>query len=364
MKDERVSGITTGTAATAAALASLLCLKGETVKTVTVKAPAGAIEVDVESVERLSMDTARASVVKRPYPDPDVTVNLEIVATVKLKGSPGVEIRGGRGVGTVTKPGLQVPPGEPAINPVPRKMIMENLEEHLDEDEGVAVTISVPGGEEVASRTMNPRLGIMGGISILGTTGIARPMSSKAYRESLACHLDIAVARGFRTVIMVPGNIGAGIAREYFKDTDPDAIIQMGNFPGYMLAEACRRGVGRIILLGHAGKLIKLAAGIFNTKNSVADGRRETMIAYSALEGVPGAVLEAMYSAGTTEEMIEHLERTGLTEKVFNRLADAIKERCGGRCSVPMEVLITTMDGRILNSNFRVPDDIHTVDGR
>jgi len=353
MNDERVFGITTGTAATAAALASLLCLKGCEASKVRVRTPSGILEVDVEYVERISGDTARACVIKRPYPDPDVTVNLEIISTVQITATPEIMIRGGEGVGIVTKPGLQVPPGEAAINPVPRRMIEENLREHLRDDEGAVVTVSVPGGERIASRTMNPRLGIIGGISILGTTGIARPMSTEAYRESLACQIDIATARGFRELVFVPGNIGERFAREYLESIEDERIIQMANFPGYMLEEADGRGVERIILMGHAGKLIKLSAGIFQTRSSDADARREIMAAHAALMGASRDTVTRIFNDGTVEEMISELEGEGLTGRVFNSIADAIRERFNERFSFDTDVLIFSLDGRILNSNFK-----------
>lgn len=353
MKDERVFGITTGTAATAAALASLLCLRGRVVKRVNVETPSGKIDVDVDSVERISQDTARASVIKRPYGDPDVTVNISIMAEVQITGTSGVLIRGGEGVGTVTKPGLQVPPGEAAINPVPRRMIEDNLQKYLKEGEGAVVTVSVPEGEKIASKTMNPRLGIEGGISILGTSGIARPMSSSAYRRSLACQIDIAVARGFRELVFVPGNIGERFAREYFNWIEEERIIQMANFPGYMLGEAAKKGVKRIILMGHAGKLIKLSAGIFQTKNSIADARREIMTAHAALSGAAPEVTERIFNLPTVEEMISELERAGLREDVFNSISRSIRERCSERFPFETDVLIFSLDGRILNSSFK-----------
>ncbi|MDI9614217.1 cobalt-precorrin-5B (C(1))-methyltransferase CbiD [Methanothermobacter sp.] len=354
MKDERVFGITTGTAATAAALASLLCLRGCVVKRVCVETPSGKIDVDVDSVERISQDTARASVIKRPYGDPDVTVNLSIMTEVQITESSGVVIRGGEGVGTVTKPGLQVPPGEAAINPVPRRMIEDNLRKYLKEWEGAIVTVSVPDGEKIASKTMNPRLGIEGGISILGTSGIARPMSSSAYKRSLACQIDIAVARGFRELVFVPGNIGERFAREYFNRIEEERIIQMANFPGYMLGEAAKKGVKRITLMGHAGKLIKLSAGIFQTKNSIADARREIMTAHAALSGAAPEVIERIFNLATVEEMISELKKHRLSESVFNSISKSIKDRCYEKFSLDVDVLIFSMSGRILNSDFKI----------
>ena len=204
-------GITTGSAATAAALAALFSLEGE-VKEVEITTPLGEVILDVKHSEKLNSCSGRASVVKYPYDDPDVTINLEVVAELILKNEPGITVKGGEGVGTVTKPGLQVPVGCPAINPTPMEMIVSNLESHLPEGKGAEVTIIVPQGKELAKRTLNPRLGVVGGISILGTTGFARSMNLKSYKESYRCQIDVAVAGGYEYLVFVPGNIGEKIA--------------------------------------------------------------------------------------------------------------------------------------------------------
>lgn len=359
-KKSQELGITTGTAATAAAVASILHLKGENdIRRVAIDAPYGKLEVDIKGVEKLSENKARASVIKRPYNDPDVTVNIDIIATVQLNKSSKIIIRGGEGVGKVTKPGLPVPPGESAINPTPKKMIKENIKKYLSPGEGATVEISVPEGRRVAKKTMNPRLGIHGGISILGTTGIARPMSSKAYKVSLACQIDIAASRGWKELVFVPGNIGEKIAKKYFKSIEEDRIIQMGNYPGYMLKIAAKRRLKRIILLGHAGKLIKISAGIFNTKNSVADGRREIITAHAALNNAPKSLLVEIFNKRTVEEMITELDHAGLTQPVFDSIASSIREKCQERYSIDFDVLIFNLKGRILNTNFKTGPD-HT----
>ncbi|HIH61447.1 MAG TPA: cobalamin biosynthesis protein CbiD [Methanobacteriales archaeon] len=347
-------GITTGTAATAAAVASILHLKGKNnIKKVSVDTPHGKLEVDIKTVEKFSDNKARASVIKRPYNDPDVTVNIDIITTVQLNRSSKIIIKGGEGVGTVTKPGLPVPPGEPAINPTPKKMIKENIKKYLSPEEGATVTISVPEGRKVAKKTMNPRLGIKGGISILGTTGIARPMSSKAYKRSLACQINIAASREWKELVFVPGNIGEKIAKKYFKNIEEDRIIQMGNYPGYMLKIAAKKRFKRIILLGHAGKLIKISAGIFNTKNTVADGRREIITAHAAINGASKQLLIEIFNKRTVEEMITELDHAGLTQPVFNSIASSILGKCKERYSMDLDVLIFDLKGRILNTNFK-----------
>lgn len=342
-------GITTGSAATAASLAALLSVKNNEVHQVNIKAPFGVLEISVEYAEKKDSNFGRACITKMPYNDPDVTKNLQICADVKLTEDKEVKIKGGKGIGTVTKPGLQVPVGEHAINPVPRQMIIENLKEFLPEDKGAEVTVFVPDGEKIAKKTMNERLGIIGGISILGTTGIARPMSSKAYRESLVCQIDVAIAEGYNELIFVPGNIGERLALEIL-DVPKDQIIQMGNFVGFMLNKAQEKGVRKITLFGHAGKLIKIAAGISNTKNSVADARHEIIAAYSSLFGAGKELIQQIFESKTTEDMINLLDKEGLTTDVFDEIARTIKDRCEKKYGINFDVIIVKMDGTILNN--------------
>lgn len=251
-------------------------------------------------------------------------------------------------MGRVTKPGLQIPVGEYAINPVPRKMIKENVAKYLPEDKGAIVKISIPEGKEIAPKTMNSRLGIVDGISILGTTGIARPMSSKAYTDSLKVQIDVALANGYHDLLFVPGNIGTRIAKERL-DIHEDEIIEMSNFVGYMLEEADKtKEVNSITLFGHAGKLIKIAAGIFNTKQSVADARREIMTAYAGLVGADTQTLRAIFECITTEDVIKILDENNLTTEVFELIADEIIKLCNLKFDIDFHVIIVKMDGEIL----------------
>jgi cobalt-precorrin-5B (C1)-methyltransferase len=345
-------GITTGTAAAAAAVAALLSLEG-VVKSVPIETPLGKLEVLVEDSKKLGRDHGWATVRKMPYPDPDVTQNLEIQADILLKDESSIIIRGGDGVGTVTKPGLQVAVGKKAINPVPLAMIRGNLQNILPEGKGAEVAISIPRGREVAQRTMNPRLGIVDGISILGTTGIARSMSHESYQESLKCQLDVALAEGYEELIFVPGNIGEKLALDLLQ-VDEDQIIHMGNHVGFMFQEARERGLDHLILLGHAGKLVKVAAGIFNTEHKRADGRKEVITAHAGLIGASQPVMELIFNCNTTEEMISILQEEGLVEEVFNSIATAIKDRIWDVYRIKVDVFIMEMDGTPLNNNHQV----------
>jgi cobalt-precorrin-5B (C1)-methyltransferase len=350
--DDTRYGITTGSVATAAALAALLRItKNTEIDIVTITAPAGEFNVDILKAEKITDTCGKASAVKKPYPDMDATINAEISAVVELKDTPNIEITGGKGVGIVTKPGLQIPVGESAINPVPRKMIKENIKRHLPKNKGVKITISVPEGEKIALKTMNKRLGIINGISILGTTGIARPMSLEAFKKSNACQLDIAIGQGYKELIFVPGNIGEKLVKET-RNVNSDQIIHMSNYPGYMLEQTKERNIDSIEFYGHAGKLIKLAGGIFETKHSTADGRREIMTTHAALCEVPYDKLKEIYFSKTTENMIDILSECKKVTEVFNSIAKAIYTNILERYDIKIRITIVRMDGTILNNKY------------
>lgn len=354
---EEKSGITTGSVATAASVASLLTILDKTPSVVNIVAPNSKLTVEIFETKRLSENKARAVVEKPTYNDPDVTRGIKIISEVTLTENSGVvEITAGEGVGRVTKPGLQIPVGEFAINPVPRRMIKENVERFLPEGRGAIVKIIIPEGKEIAPKTMNSRLGIVDGISILGTTGIARPMSSKAYTDSLRVQIDVAIANGYKDLLFVPGNIGTRIANERLI-IDEDAIVEMSNFVGYMLDEADKtKKIDSITIFGHAGKLIKIAAGIFNTKQSVADARREIMTAYAGLVGADTETLRRIFECITTEDVIKILDEKDLTTDVFELIGDKIEELCMIKYDIEFHAIIVKMDGSILN-----PSKIDTI---
>ncbi len=343
------NGITTGSVATAASVAALLCIRGKTPEVVEIEAPEDTLTIHIENTKKLNDNEATATVKKPSYNDPDVTRGIDIISKVTLTDDAGrIELTAGTGIGRVTKPGLQIPVGEYAINPVPRKMIKENVEKFLPEDKGAVVEISIPKGKELAPKTMNSRLGIVDGISVLGTTGIARPMSSKAYTDSLKVQIDVAIANGYYDLLYVPGNIGTRIANERLEIVD-DEIIEMSNFVGFMLEEADKTGkVNSITLFGHAGKLIKIAAGITNTKQSVADARREIMTAYAGLVGADTSTLREIFDCITTEDVIKILDEHNMTEDVFELIADKIVELCQVKYDIKFYAVIVKMNGEIL----------------
>ncbi|WP_323737423.1 cobalt-precorrin-5B (C(1))-methyltransferase CbiD [Methanosphaera sp. ISO3-F5] len=344
------SGITTGSVATAASVAALLTITDKTPEVVTIDAPNSELIVEIKESKSINSTKASATVIKPTYNDPDVTRGIEIISEVTLTDNIDmVEITAGEGVGKVTKPGLQIPVGEYAINPVPRKMIEKNVKKFLPENKGAIVKIIIPEGKKLAPKTMNSRLGILDGISVLGTTGIARPMSSKAYTDSLRVQIDVAIANGYYDLLFVPGNIGTRIAKEKLEIKD-DEIIEMSNFVGFMLEEADKtEKVNSITLFGHAGKLIKIAAGIFNTKQSVADARREIMTAYAGLVGADTETMKSIYECITTEDVIKILNKQGLTTAVFELIADKIVELCELKFNIKFNAVIVQMDGTVLN---------------
>lgn len=357
MTDDNYTGVTTGTVATACSLAALdAILESSDIACVKVETPKKTLDILIDECKLLSPNKAQATAHKNPYNDPDVTVNLDIIATVELfdrtSEKSDIIITGGVGVGKITKPGLQIPVGEYAINPGPRKMIVKNLRDKIPDGKTAKVTISIPEGVEIARKTMNPKLGIVGGISVLGTTGIARSMSSDAYKNSIVTQIDVAIASGIEDLVFVPGNIGEKLA---IKDLGiaKEQIIQTGNFVGFMFEEAEKRGVKKFTYFGHMGKLIKVAGGIFDTKHAVADGRREIMVTHAALCGADRKSLERLFNSKTTDDMMDILNDINLSVEVSNSIASAIHERCMQRFDLDLNVILVDMEGNYLNSNMK-----------
>jgi len=238
--------------------------------------------------------------------------------------------------------------------------IEKNLKNLVPEDKIAKVTISVENGEEIAKKTMNHKLGIVGGISILGTTGIARAMSTKAYKDSLLCQVDMAMALvkdgkyKIDSLVFVPGNIGEKLALKTLKIkgnmVERDQIIQMGNYVGFMLEEASKRGITKFTLFGHIGKLVKIAGGIFNTKHSIADGRSEIIATHAGLCGADTNTIKKIFNSKTTEEMLAILKDMGIKEEVLNSISLTIKERCFERFNLSIDVILVDMEGNQLNS--------------
>lgn len=341
-------GYSTGTCAAAASKAALIrLLQDRVAASVRVELPDGHLaEIPVTKSWRTEYG-AIARVIKDAGDDPDVTNGISILAEVRLLPAAGIVIKGGAGVGTVTKPGLSVPVGEPAINPVPRSMIERALLPLLPPGQGLKVIISAPGGQRLAKKTLNPRLGIEGGISILGTSGLVRPMSEQAYLDSLIPQINQAMALGYRTLVFTPGGMGA---QQISKLGAPaDAVVQTSNFVGQMLDAALKRKVRRILLFGHIGKLIKVSAGVFQTHSKIADARRETMAAHLALLGARRELIAEVMKANTIDAVIPLIKADNM-EMVYQYLAAAASSHCQQRCEnkITVGTAMYALDGSIL----------------
>lgn len=342
------SGVTTGASAAAAArAAALLLFCGEEHREVNIINPMGlTIRVPVKKV-MYTGGGARGIVVKDGGDDPDVTNGLDIIADIKSIPE-GFSIKGGEGVGTVTMPGLPVPVGDAAINPVPLAMIREAVSGLLPPSGGVEITISVPGGLEASMRTLNQRLGITGGISILGTTGIVRPMSEDALKDSLVPFIKKAAALGFRRVVLTPGGIGLRQAVDMY-GFSPECVIEMSNYVGFMLEKCVDESMESVILWGHIGKVGKVAGGIFNTHSRVADGRREILASYAALCGAKKELITEILNINTMEGVLKLIGDSGLSG-VFDLLAERSSLRAAQHVweKIRVGTVLTARDGRIL----------------
>ncbi|MGR3311578.1 MAG: cobalt-precorrin-5B (C(1))-methyltransferase CbiD [Candidatus Brocadiales bacterium] len=324
------SGYTTGTCAAAAAKASAIgLLTGIIPDTVEIDTPIGKTLKLTIMEKSIGNGFAKCAVKKNAGDDPDVTHGCMVFARVE-RAECGIRIEGGNGVGTVTKPGLQIPPGEPAINPVPRRMIMKalvgtGLPGHYNaHSAGLKVTISVPNGEEIAKKTFNPRLGIIGGISIIGTTGIVKPMSEAAIKASFVLSLDVAKALGFDSVVLAPGNIGERAILQSFK-LPKEQVVLMGNYVGFMLIEAAKRGFKKVVLAGHPGKLAKLIRGDFYTHSSKSKSANDLIIDILNEEACANNILKEMLDSPTVEGIIEILKKYD-SLSIFNIVANKIED--------------------------------------
>ena len=338
-------GVTTGACAAAAAKAAVLrLLTGSCPAQVEVEGPTGRRFL----LDILPLPDGGCGVVKDAGDDIDATHGLTVCASVELGDGPGpVTFVAGPGVGTVTLPGLKVPPGEPAINPAPRGMIANAVRDAAGE-RAARVTVSVPGGETVARRTFNPRLGIEGGISILGTSGVVRPMDEAAILESLTLELSILASLGVRDVVLTFGTTGEAALRRAWGIAGR-CVIQTGNYPGHVLDEAARMKFRRCLFCAHPGKLLKVAAGSFNTHNRVADGRLEALCTQAALAGADRAVVQRLYGCRTTENAMELLREEHL-DFLWDRLAEVVARRCTDRSfgDLPVAAAFIDNEGTIL----------------
>lgn len=320
-------GYTTGSCAAAAAKAAAwMLLTGRKKETIRLLTPKG-IELSLDVLEiRMSADGVSCAVRKDSGDDPDVTSGTLIFAAVKRSDRSGVTVDGGEGIGRVTKPGLDQPVGAAAINSVPRRMIEENVREVCrlaGYDGGIAVTISAPEGEALAKKTFNPRLGIEGGISILGTTGIVEPMSEQALLDTIRVELRQRRESGADYILLAPGNYGADYIRDHI-GIDPKTAVLTSNFIGDSL-EFCKEfGFRGALLIGHIGKLVKLAGGMWNTHSKFGDCRMEILASHSAALGLRPERVEEILHCATCDAALHILEEENLKEELLLRLGRRI----------------------------------------
>lgn len=319
-------GYTTGSCATAAAkAAATMLLAGERVATVRIDTPKGVV-LELEPLEvELAEQYVSCAIRKDSGDDPDDTNGVLVFAKVEKVAKPGVHIEGGVGVGRVTKPGLACAVGGPAINPTPRRMItaeVGSVMEQVGYSKGLLVTISIPEGVEIAKKTFNPRLGIIGGLSVLGTSGIVEPMSEKALIETMYVEMRAQKARGNKHLLVFFGNYGEDFTRDVMQ-LDLEGAVTCSNFVGELLDYAVFLGFETLLLIGHSGKLVKLAQGVMNTHSKYADCRTELFALEAMFHGASIEVGREIYHCLTTDEVTKILKR----EQIFEPVMDKVTER-------------------------------------
>ena len=358
-------GYTTGSCATAAAkVAALMVMRQHLIHQVSIVTPSGVtLNLNVES-PHVEGQQGIAAIRKDGGDDVDATHGMLIFARVTLTDNGDITLRGGEGVGTVTRKGIGLPIGSSAINRTPRHTIETAVREAIGPARGAEVEIFAPEGEERAQKTYNSRLGIVGGISIIGTTGIVTPMSEESWKRSLALELEMKRAAGLERVVLVPGNHGERFVREQM-GIDSQVVVTMSNFVGYMIEESVRLGFRQIVLIGHPGKLIKIAAGIFHTHSHIADARMETLVAHLALLGAPLELLRLVSDCDTTEAAMEHIDAFGF-QRIYNHLAERICQRVMQRLrftkTPPVcDAIMFSFDNQILGSNRPVSEIVEAM---
>ncbi len=350
-------GYTTGSCAAAAAKAAAwMLLTGGKKEETALLTPRGILlHLLIEDI-RMESGEVSCAVRKDGGDDPDATHGILVYARVKKTEEPGILIDGGRGVGRVTRPGLNQPVGAAAINETPRRMIWENVQqvcEQLGYPGGLSVVIEIPQGEEIARKTFNPRLGIEGGLSVLGTSGIVVPMSEAALVESLRLEMKVLYAAGARYLVITPGNYGQAFSQKQ-KTLDLTCSMKCSNYVGETLDMARSMGVRGILFIAHIGKFIKVAGGIMNTHSRSADCRAELMGAAAVRAGAPLQVVEQILDSNTTEESVEILSASGYLEKsmewVIGRISQYLNRRAGEQLEVGV-ILFSNIHGVLASTD-------------
>ncbi|MBQ3292369.1 MAG: cobalamin biosynthesis protein CbiD [Mogibacterium sp.] len=362
--DKLRKGFTTGSCAAAAAKAAcLMLLTGNIKETISIGTPKGPVfDAKIEDIIG-TPDSVKCAVRKDGGDDPDVTTGALIYAEVAFAEETGVRILGGEGVGRVTRPGLDQPVGEAAINSVPRAMITEAIAEVCrlyDHEGGITVTISVPGGEKIAEHTFNPRLGIEGGISIIGTSGVVEPMSEQAILDTIRVELSQKKAEGHTVAFISPGNYGLDFMKETY-GTDLDRSVKCSNYIGDTIDMIRELGFDGMLLTGHAGKLVKVSGGIMNTHSRMADCRMELISAAAAREGASNDLILHILDCLTTEEAFALLEEEGILKNVSGRIMQGIMYHLNRRAQgeLHIECIMYNKENGILAASDGAEDMIN-----
>lgn len=346
-------GYTTGSCAAAAAQAAAkMLLTGEKVEEVALQTPKGILlHLLIEDIQ-MDKEEVRCAVRKDGGDDPDVTHGILIYARVKKSGEAGIHLDGGTGVGRVTRPGLERPVGAAAINKVPRKMIRENVEavcRQMNYTGGMDVVIEIPEGVEISKKTFNPRLGIQGGISILGTSGIVIPMSEAALVASIRLEMEMMVKNGAGYLVITPGNYGQAFSKEQM-NIDLTYSMKCSNYVGETLDMARELGVKGILFIAHIGKFIKVAGGIMNTHSRNADSRAEVMAANALRAGASRNTVMEILDSVTTEQSIDILIRDHCLEKTMEEVLQRVEYYLSKRGGEQLEVgaiLFSSVHGKL-----------------
>jgi cobalt-precorrin-5B (C1)-methyltransferase len=362
-------GYTTGSCAAAASkAAAAMLLSGKEISYVELHTPKG-IDLRLEVLDISREDNAVSCAIQKDGgDDPDVTNGILIYAKVSREPADEAQIiiDGGIGVGRVTKPGLEQPVGAAAINKVPRQMIRENLEavcEQYHYHGKLSVVISIPSGVELAAKTFNPRLGIVGGISVLGTSGIVEPMSEQALIDTIRVEMRQKLANGMEYLLVVPGNYGIDFLDQYGHGLQLEDAVKCSNFVGEALDAAVEFGAKGVLLVGHIGKFVKLAGGIMNTHSHNADARMELLTVHAALLGAPVELLQKMMECVTTDDALKYLKEADLMEPVMDRIMEKMEFYVNQRAQHQLELGVITFSNvfGILGQTKNVPDLVKKI---
>ena len=362
-------GYTTGSCAAAASkAAAAMLLSGKEISYVELHTPKG-IDLRLEVLDISREDNAVSCAIQKDGgDDPDVTNGILIYAKVSREPADEAQIiiDGGIGVGRVTKPGLEQPVGAAAINKVPRQMIRENLEavcEQYHYHGKLSVVISIPSGVELAAKTFNPRLGIVGGISVLGTSGIVEPMSEQALIDTIRVEMRQKLANGMEYLLVVPGNYGIDFLDQYGHGLQLEDAVKCSNFVGEALDAAVEFGAKGVLLVGHIGKFVKLAGGIMNTHSHNADARMELLTVHAALLGAPVELLQKMMECVTTDDALKYLKEADLMEPVMERIMGEMEFYVNQRAQHQLELGVITFSNvfGILGQTKNVPDLVKKI---